>query len=211
MCMAYHGHSTALSIPNSGEHPPHVTTLLGRIHSTYQSCALNSKESFAAVGRPQQTPRASEVHTNLHSCHSSATQRTRRKALAERKPLAAAHTCMSSQKCRKYNVRGGSELFLDHLQPLASLPMPGEARDAIHLAVSGAVVSADQIKAIASGKYPPLFASLPVAPDALWVPPTVVPKVGSMAALVSGAYFLDCINCCRDMLSGQFCDVCNKH
>jgi hypothetical protein len=111
-----------------------------------------------------------------------------RKPLVERKPLADAHTCTSLQKRKKHVAHRETDLTLDHLQPLASLPLPSEAIDAIHLAVSGAVINADHIQAIASGRSPPLFASPSAAPDTVWVTP-LVSKTHSIDGYAPGACF----------------------
>jgi hypothetical protein len=98
--------------------------------------------------------------------------RPARHAVAERRPLPSAHTVSSAFK-RKGRLAYYTQPSLEHLRPLASLKAPPPPpHSMLHIAVTGAAMTAEQLCAVSQGLAPQPFPSEPIDAGAIWVPPT---------------------------------------
>lgn len=156
---------------------------------------------------PQDTSATGEEHESVIAVHPqprSESPQQPRGAAAERAPLADAHTVTSRLK-RRPPVNFITQSSLRHLQPLASLVRsPPSQETTLHVSVTGAVMAAADLAAIAEGTAPSLFAAeATVAPNAVWVPPSVVPRIGGLACHVPAGARL--CHACYHLSSPSLC------
>ena len=147
----------------------------------FKATAANSSEKWQAAAEDS----ASEGGSTVFAIDPvPGSRRPARRALAHRRPLPAAHTASSLQK-RRPPVNLPSQSSLSHLRPLPSLVATESSavptQDVIHIAVSGAAMTQQQLQAVATGAAPAPFAGQSVDTDAVWVPPMAGPVAETLA------------------------------